>query len=199
VHRHRSDEHRGVLWIDAPDIDSVEEQNRLAALAWLPHVDLVCYVVSPERYRDDAGWRILKQRGGRHGWMFVINRWDEGDAQQRDDFARLLAEAGFEQPVPGNVLSPGGAPVASSPDEFDQIEPRWPSYRRIVEEFTRLGHRALLICGPRPSARQVRNRMSGRRSPREPKPLGRDGGTILGGEWAMRALAARCGGSNLTN
>jgi len=49
IRRHRSAAQHDVLWIDAPDIDSVEEENRQTALAWLPHVDLLLYVVSPER------------------------------------------------------------------------------------------------------------------------------------------------------
>ena len=99
IKRHRSAAHRNVLWIDAPDIDSTAEANRRAALAWLPHVDLVCYVVSPERYRDDVGWRVLRQRGHQHGWIFVLNRWDEGDPRQAEDFARMLREAGFDAPL----------------------------------------------------------------------------------------------------
>ena len=99
VERHAGEAFRGVLWIDAPDIDSTEEQNRQAALAWLPHVDLVCYVVSPERYRDDAGWRVLHSRGCKHGWAFIINRWDEGDPRQVDDLSSLLTAAGFAEPL----------------------------------------------------------------------------------------------------
>ena len=55
----------------------------------------VVYVVTPERYRDDVGWRILLERENKHGWMFVMNRWDEGDPSQRDDFNRMLRAAGF--------------------------------------------------------------------------------------------------------
>ena len=62
VKRHRDDARRDVLWIDAPDIDSARQKNREFALAWLPHVDLVLYTVSPERYRDDVGWRVLDVR-----------------------------------------------------------------------------------------------------------------------------------------
>jgi len=143
VRRHSADAQRGVLWLDAPDIDSTAEENRRAALAWLPHVDLVCYVVSPERYRDDVGWRVLQQRGHKHGWLFVLNRWDEGDPQQATDFARMLNEAGFEQPLllrtccrPGRALP--------SPDEFDQLALALDALLKAhgVRELTRLGHRA---------------------------------------------------------
>lgn len=125
VERHAGEAFRGVLWIDAPDIDSTEEQNRQAALAWLPHVDLVCYVVSPERYRDDAGWRVLHSRGCKHGWAFIINRWDEGDPRQVDDLSSLLTAAGFAEPLVLRTCCRPGSPV---PDDFARL-------REVVTEL----------------------------------------------------------------
>jgi len=58
--RHANEATRQILWIDMPDIDSVDAANRSIVLDWLPHIDVVIYVVSPERYRDDKGWRLLK-------------------------------------------------------------------------------------------------------------------------------------------
>ncbi len=146
VQRHKLAEHSDILWIDAPDIDSVEEANRETALAWLPHVDLLCYVVSPERYRDDAGWRVLRARGHRHGWLFVMNRWDEGDARQRDDFRRMLCDAGFADPL---LLCTSCAPRPArlpTPDEFPQIHAllRELLDAHAVRELTRLGLRVRL-------------------------------------------------------
>jgi len=114
VHRH--DEYRHVVWIDMPDIDSVERTNRELVLAWLPYIDWLIYVVSPERYRDDAGWRILAERGHRHHWLFVMNRWDNGTIEQYRDFARILADAGFD----GSELI-GTSCTAPDGDEFDRI------------------------------------------------------------------------------
>ncbi len=94
---HRRDRYRDVVWIDMPDIDSVELANRELVLEWLPYIDWLIYVVSPERYRDDAGWRVLKQRGHRHHWLFVMNRWDAGTAEQLADFSRILAAEGFNE------------------------------------------------------------------------------------------------------
>jgi hypothetical protein len=145
IKRHASDAHREVLWIDAPDIDSTEESNRRSALAWLPHVDLVCYVVSPERYRDDAGWRVLRQRGHKHGWMFVLNRWDEGDPRQVEDLARLLRQAGFDDPLVLTTCCLPGRPLPS-PDQFDRLQAALFELLEAhgVRELTRLGHRARL-------------------------------------------------------
>jgi hypothetical protein len=121
VERHHDDRRRDVVWIDMPDIDSTATENRDLALAWLPYVDLLIYVVSPERYRDDPGWRVLRARGHRHGWLFVMNRCDEGDPRQVDDFAAELREAGFAVPaVLATSCVPGGAlPVD---DRFDELE-----------------------------------------------------------------------------
>lgn len=126
IARHSSAARRDVVWIDAPDIDSVETSNRNLVFAWLPHVDLVVYVVSPERYRDDAGWRALLARGRLHGWMFVMNRCDEGEAGQLDDFAGILSEAGFSDPLvfaTSCAAAPaGGQLLLGGGDQFEQIE-----------------------------------------------------------------------------
>lgn len=87
-----------VVWIDTPDVDSVATEHRDQVLAWLPYVDLVIYVVSPERYKDDAGWRMLRAAGDQHAWMFVLNQWDRGEPEQLTDFKRVLGEAGFSEP-----------------------------------------------------------------------------------------------------
>lgn len=99
VSTHHRDEYRDVVWIDMPDIDSIEPGNRELVFQWLPCIDWLVYVVSPEKYRDDAGWRVLVQHGYRHHWLFVINRWDTGTASQYDDFKSLLTDAGMADAV----------------------------------------------------------------------------------------------------
>ncbi|MGR9051439.1 MAG: GTPase [Gammaproteobacteria bacterium] len=88
-----------LVWIDMPDFDSTERHNKEIVLAWLPYVDVLIYVVSPERYRDDKAWRLLLAEGNRHAWVFVLNHWDRGDAVQFDDFKVQLGKAGFEDPL----------------------------------------------------------------------------------------------------
>ena len=87
-----------VVWIDTPDVDSVATEHRDQVLAWIPYVDLLIYVVSPERYKDDAGWKMLREAGDQHAWMFVLNQWDRGQPEQLTDFRRVLGEAGFSDP-----------------------------------------------------------------------------------------------------
>ena len=115
---HHHEERYLVAWLDLPDIDSTEEENRQLADAWLPYIDWMVYVVSPERYKDDVGWRYLQERGSRHGWLFVLNHWDEGNIEQVEDFrSRLLAE-GFTNP---HILRTSCIP-ADVEDDFPQLE-----------------------------------------------------------------------------
>lgn len=146
VQRHASAALREVVWIDTPDVDSTAAENRALALACLPHVDLVVYVVSPERYRDDVGWRVLRERGHRHGWMFAMNRWDEGDPRQRDDLGRMLREAGFENPLIFRTACPPRPPAFLVADEFEDLKAAIGELvsQHGVAELERLGHAARL-------------------------------------------------------
>lgn len=116
---HKLPRRRDVAWIDAPDIDSTQEDNRALALRWLPFVDLVIYVVSPERYRDDVGWRVLSRRRAKHAWAFVMNHWDAGDAAQIEDLRGMLRSAGFEQPL---LLTTCCVAGATTEDGFARLE-----------------------------------------------------------------------------
>ncbi len=95
---HSSDKFKEVMWVDMPDFDSEETQNRDQVVQWLPYIDVVIYVVTPERYRDAEGWRLLQSHGYRHGWLFVMNQWDKAEDIQLDDFRELLIATGFAQP-----------------------------------------------------------------------------------------------------
>ncbi len=137
VCRHHDDSKRDVGWIDMPDMDSTEAANRKLAFAWLPYIDWIVYVVSPERYRDDAGWLVLKARGHRHRWLFVMNHWDLGRQPQVDEFMDDLVQAGFERPTVITTIStepPGD-------DEFHRLEQtiRNAIERHGLAELQRLG------------------------------------------------------------
>lgn len=121
IARHRSTNRREVVWIDMPDIDSVEHTNRELALALLPYIDVLIYVVSPERYRDDAGWCLLVEHSLSSAWLFVMNHWDEGCEDQIEDFIHQLESAGFNDPI---VLRCDSRPElrARKPDDFGKLE-----------------------------------------------------------------------------
>ncbi|HYE37336.1 GTPase [Methylocaldum sp.] len=118
---HHDDQRRQILWIDMPDIDSTEQSNRDLVLDWLPHIDVLIYVVSPERYRDDKGWRLLQAHGGEHAWLFVMNQWDHGHPAQIEDFAKLLAKAGFRNPI---LLRTDSREIEDErkPDDFETLQ-----------------------------------------------------------------------------
>lgn len=116
--RHRQVSFERVMWVDMPDFDSDETQNRDQVKQWLPHIDLLIYVVSPERYKDQQGWQLLQQYGYRHAWLFVLNHWDRAQPVQQQDFNQLLIRAGFESPrIFRTVCS--GEPHAD--DEFNAL------------------------------------------------------------------------------
>ena len=121
VVRHDQERLSQIVWIDTPDLDSVESEHRQQALAILPLVDVVVYVVDPERYRDDTGWRLLLEERQRHGWLFVMSHWDSGHELQIEDLKGLLREAGFEDPI---LLRCDNRPEVDRrrPDDFATLE-----------------------------------------------------------------------------
>ncbi len=82
-----------------PDFDSTERNNQQLVLEWLPHIDILIYVVSPERYRDNKAWQILQAERARHAWIFVLNQSDRGQPEQYHDFIKQLTKAGFANPL----------------------------------------------------------------------------------------------------
>ncbi|MDO9423288.1 MAG: GTPase [Methylobacter sp.] len=99
IAEHDDESRKNVIWIDMPDFDSTEQSNKHQVLEWLPHIDVLIYVVSPERYRDEKAWRLLLAEGGRHAWLFVLNQWDRGQTEQYEDFKQQLYKAGFSEPI----------------------------------------------------------------------------------------------------
>lgn len=95
---HQDDQRRLLAWIDMPDFDSTARENRALVEAWLPYIDWVIYVVTPERYRDALGWGFLLERKDRHRWLFVMNHWDQGQQAQLEDLRQHLLTKGFEDP-----------------------------------------------------------------------------------------------------
>lgn len=115
---HDNESRKHVIWIDMPDFDSTEQSNKHQVLEWLPHIDVLIYVVSPERYRDEKAWRMLLAEGGKHAWLFVLNQWDRGQTEQYEDFKQQLHKAGFAEPIIFKTACAEGLQV----DEFALLE-----------------------------------------------------------------------------
>lgn len=114
---HTNDERRNVVWVDMPDVDSTAAHNRELVLDFLPFVDVLIYVVSPERYRDEAPWALLSAHAERSAWVFVMNQIDRGQTAQLDDLSKAVAAAGFKDPM--LFATSCGQPVAL--DQFDAL------------------------------------------------------------------------------
>lgn len=125
---HSKEQFEQIMFIDMPDFDSVDSSNRELVNIWLPHLDIVLYVVSPERYRDDQGWRLLLEHAPDHGWLFIFNHWDRGSIEQFEDFSQQLAAAGLTDPLvyKTDCSTPTDANNAalSRHDDFDDLQQR---------------------------------------------------------------------------
>ncbi|MDO8107227.1 GTPase [Isoptericola sp. b441] len=84
---------RGLVLLDVPDHDSVEAAHRGVVDRLLPQADLLCWVVDPQKYADDAlhsGY--LRHLAGHEGTMLVVlNQVDTVPEHAR---AELLADVG---------------------------------------------------------------------------------------------------------
>ncbi len=92
---------RGLVLLDLPDHDSIEPAHRAVVDRVLPQVDLLVWVVDPQKYADDALHGTYLQRlAGHEGAMIVLlNQVDTVPVGAREallaDVARLLAEDGL--------------------------------------------------------------------------------------------------------
>ncbi len=91
----------GVAVIDAPDIDSVERDNRELADVLLEVSDLCVFVTTATRYADLVPWQVLRRAQERGLPLVVMLNRVPGDARDRDvvlaDARRLLSEAGMNE------------------------------------------------------------------------------------------------------
>jgi 50S ribosome-binding GTPase len=118
IAQHEDETKKNIVWIDMPDFDSTEQSNKALVFEWLPHIDVLIYVVSPERYRDEKAWRLLMSEGNRHAWLFVLNQWDRGQQAQYEDFKQQLGKAGFVEPIIFKTV----CAESPYPDEFASLE-----------------------------------------------------------------------------
>lgn len=100
----------GLVLLDLPDHDSVEETHAEQVNRLLPLIDLLVWVVDPQKYADNVlHEEYLKALSARHEAMtVVINQIDtlptEAHQQIHDDVARLLVEDGIGD-VPIQMVS----------------------------------------------------------------------------------------------
>ncbi|HVX54401.1 dynamin family protein [Nocardioides sp.] len=110
----------GLAILDAPDVDSVEEQNRLLAAQLLAAADLWIFVTSAARYADQVPWEFLKAAAERSTAVAVVLDRTPADAVQTvaTHLARMLAARGLkDSPLfivhEGTVSEEGLVPASS--------------------------------------------------------------------------------------
>lgn len=105
----------GLALLDAPDLDSVVDDNRELARQLLDAADMWVFVTTAARYADAVPWQTLREAAQRDiSVTIVLNRIPAGaDQEIRDDLSRMLTEAGLahapvlcinEQPLDSAML-----------------------------------------------------------------------------------------------
>lgn len=93
---------RGLVLLDLPDHDSIDPAHREVVDRLLPMVDLLVWVVDPQKYADDALHSGYLRRLSAHeaAMLVVLNQVDTVPPDQRAglaaDVGRLLAEDGLQ-------------------------------------------------------------------------------------------------------
>ncbi|UCN13520.1 50S ribosome-binding GTPase [Cellulomonas iranensis] len=113
---------RGLVLLDLPDHDSIAPEHRDVVDRVLPQVDLLVWVVDPQKYADDAlhsGY--LRRMTGRDASMLVVlNQVDTVPADVRGDLVadvrRLLVEDGLPDVRVHEVSTVTGEGVAELRD-----------------------------------------------------------------------------------
>jgi len=89
---------QGLAILDAPDVDSVEESNRLLAAQLLAAADLWLFVTSAARYADQVPWDFLRQAAERSAAVAIVLDRTPEDAVETvaSHLARMLAARGLK-------------------------------------------------------------------------------------------------------
>ena len=89
---------QGLAILDAPDVDSVVEENRELAAQLLAAADLWLFVTSAARYADQVPWEFLRQAAERSTAVaIVLDRTPEEAVQTvATHLARMLASRGLK-------------------------------------------------------------------------------------------------------
>lgn len=87
----------GLALLDAPDVDSVVEENRDLAATLLAGADLWVFVTTAARYADAVPWALLRQAAERDVVIAVVlDRVPEGAGTDvENDLRRRLSDAGL--------------------------------------------------------------------------------------------------------
>ncbi|THJ66283.1 ABC transporter [Arthrobacter echini] len=114
---------RGLALLDAPDVDSIADENRRLAAQLLAAADLWIFVTTANRYADAVPWTLLAEAGRRDVLVAVVlDRVPDGVEEEiRSDLLSLLSaenlghapifvvpevKLGTDRMLPGDVVQP---------------------------------------------------------------------------------------------
>jgi energy-coupling factor transporter ATP-binding protein EcfA2 len=90
---------RSKIIVDTPDLDSLATQHRVATRALLKAAGLVLYVFSPQNYRDERTWSVLREEQRFSACAAVLNKVDLVTPEEREaiveDLRHVFARLGL--------------------------------------------------------------------------------------------------------
>jgi energy-coupling factor transporter ATP-binding protein EcfA2 len=90
---------RSKVIVDTPDLDSYATHHRAATRALLKAAGLVLYVFSPQNYRDERTWSVLREEKRFSACAVVLNKIDLVTPEEleaiTDDLRHVLARLGL--------------------------------------------------------------------------------------------------------
>lgn len=104
----------GLALLDAPDVDSVAEHNRMLASQLLAAADLWVFVTTANRYADAVPWKVLRNAAARDILVSVVlDRVPRGaDVEVTEDLRSMLENEGLGTAplfvLPETTLGPDG-------------------------------------------------------------------------------------------
>src|SRR5919198_4739841 len=92
---------RSKVIVDTPDLDSFATHHRAATRALLKAAGLVLYVFSPQNYRDERTWSVLREEKRFSACAVVLNRRDLVTPEEleaiTDDLRHAFVRAGLPE------------------------------------------------------------------------------------------------------
>ncbi len=136
---------KGLILLDLPDHDSIAEHHRDIVNKVVPLVDVLVWVVDPQKYADHAlhADYLRKMVDARASMIVALNQIDTVKPAQRDellwDVAKLLSEDGLDDVEVRPISAKTGEGISALRDEIRvAVAGRSMASRRMSDELLRL-------------------------------------------------------------
>lgn len=129
----------GVVLLDLPDHDSINESNRATVDAMIPLADLIVWVVDPQKYADHALHSAYVRAASEDGQpsLVVLNQSDRLAAEDVEtvatDLLRLVQTAGLE----GTTVHAVSARTGAGVDELRSVIAQAAASKTLAAEAVR--------------------------------------------------------------